>query len=286
MAEIPQSGRAGRKYRREVARQLAKEILKNQGQPQKRKREWDAGWFLAAFLAFALWLLAPKVGRPLTTVTLGAMAACLAPPIWKLRFVQSASRKWLTFSGVMLIAVVSVALFGVYVWPPIKRHVLNAKERAAFENNLRTRKDGDLEVQIACPMGDEKTCIYARQFISLFGESEWKVQPLVARVTLTKASDGVVVYRRGGNRDDMMRRWNSGGYFNINEPRLLAVQSAFRAIHIEINGGTNPDLGENLMMVYFGPEKDNEAEPNDLTRETDWATGKAKGPFPQPQHPY
>ena len=80
-----------------------------------------------------------------------------------------------------------------------------------------------------------------------------------------------------------MKRWNSGGWFNLNEPRLLAVQSAFRTIHVEIDGGTNPDLAEDVMMIYIGPEKDNEAEPTALTTSTAWATGKTKGPFPIPK---
>jgi hypothetical protein len=288
MDEIPQWGRAGRRYRRETARQLAKEIMQNHSQPKKGKREWDAGWFLAAFMALALLLLAPKVGRGVTVFVLVAMAACLIHPIWKLQLVQKQTaavpaKKWLRFGTAILLAVGTLVIFGIYVWPPIKRHPLSATERREFENALRPQKGPDLEVQIGCPVGDEQACVYAGQFVNLFGESEWKVQPLVSRLTLSRALDGVTVYRRGGNKEDMMKRWNSGGWFGINEPHLLAVQNAFRVIHIEIDGGANPDLAENVMMIYIGPERDNEAEPTELTRQTDWATGKTKGPFPRRQ---
>jgi hypothetical protein len=97
---------------------------------------------------------------------------------------------------------------------------------------------------------------------------------------LTKPLDGIMIYRRGGNRDYALQHYDAGGYFNINEPHLLAMQKAFQSIQIEPSGGTNPDLPENVTMIYFGPERENEAEPTDLTRSTEWATGKREGPFP------
>jgi len=80
-----------------------------------------------------------------------------------------------------------------------------------------------------------------------------------------------------------MSHWNAGGYFPINEPHVLAVQSAFQGLHIKIESGTTPDLQENVMMIYIGPEKENEAEPTGLTRSTEWVNGKRKGPFPTQQ---
>src|ERR1700686_2243966 len=88
MVEIPQWGREGRRFRREAARQLAKEIM--DGQRRKGNREWDVGWFLAAFMALGLLLLAPKVGRIVTVAVLVAMVGCLIHPIWRLRAVQTA----------------------------------------------------------------------------------------------------------------------------------------------------------------------------------------------------
>jgi hypothetical protein len=213
-------------------------------------------------------------------VWLVVMAALGAYPA--LHFVEwiPITNKWIAkaIGGIALAAVISG--FGYIEWPPIRRHALSAREQTKFENALRPQKGSELQVQVGCAAGDEKACVYAEQFVALFGESEWNIQPFVSRLTLSKAQDGVFVYRRGGDKQDMMKRWNSGGWFAINDAHLLSVQNAFRAIHVEIDGGANPDLAENVMMVYFGPERENEAEPTQLTRETDWATGKTKGPLP------
>jgi hypothetical protein len=241
------------------------------------------GWFLATFMALALRLIAPKIGRDITAGVLVAMASCLVQPIWHLGIVQHASPHSIRvrrFTGILFIALVSIGLFGIYVWPPIKRHTLTAKERVLFENALKPQKGDDLEIQFACPPNDERTCTYAGQFINLVGDSGWKVRSYVDRLTLTRPLDGIMIYRRGGNRDYLLQHYNAGGYFNISEPHLLAIQKAFQSIQIEPSGGTNPDIPENVMMVYFGPERENEAEPTDLTRSTEWATGKREGPFP------
>lgn len=280
MPETQQWGRTSRKARREIARQLAKELMAS-----KRKREWDAGWFLATFLALALLLIAPKLGRLITGVVLIVMAACLVLPIWKLKVVQTATtpaRQRLLFSGGMLVSVVLITSFGLYVWPPIRRHTLSANEQAVFVNALRAAHGGDanLEVQIGCPGGDEKTCVYARQFVPLFGQAGWQIHPIVDRLTLTNASDGITAFRRAGSKEDMRKRWDSGGYVAINEAHMLAVHAAFQTLHIEIDGGANPDLAENVMTIYVGPEKDDESQPTHLTRAIQWVTGKRTGPFP------
>jgi hypothetical protein len=234
-----------------------------------KKTSLDPGWFLAAVMALALLLLAPKVGREVTAVVLILMIALLIHPIWKLNVVQRApsiSAKCKRFGIIMLPTVVLVASFGAYVWPPIKRHLLTAKERTRFEEVLKQQNGADLEVQFACPPDDEKACTYAGQFIRPVGDSGWKVQAYVTRVTLTKPLDGIMIYRRGGNRDYALQHYDAGGYFENNEPHLLAMQKAFQSIQIEPSGGTDPDISDNLMMIYVGLERENEAETTDLTR--------------------
>lgn len=240
----------------------------------------DVGWYLAAFMAVGLSLAAPKIGRPATACLLVLMAAFLIHPIWKLGFVQTRPKRWLKFIMAMLIAACVLIVFGSWVWPPTKRHALNDKEREWFEKPLKKMGSDDLEIQMACPPNDEQDCVYANQFISLIGQAGWNVNARVDRIPLTRPPTGVTVYRRGGNRDYSLKHWDAGGYFEINEPHLLAVQSAFRAIHIEIDGATDPDIGDNVMMIYVGPEPEDESQPTALTPATDWATGKRKGPFP------
>jgi hypothetical protein len=133
--------------------------------------------------------------------------------------------EWLPVSSKTITRIIGIAVLamvisglGYEVWPPIKRHMLEKAERVAFENALKAQKGSDLNVEIGCPAGDETTCVYAGQFVRLFGEAGWNVQTSVARLTLSKAQDGVIVYRRGGNKEDMMKRWDSGGWFGINEP--------------------------------------------------------------------
>jgi hypothetical protein len=271
-----------RAQRREEARALAKEMLRSE-KIKPATTKLDKGWFLATLMALVLFLIAPKIGRGITAVVLVAMASFVVNPIWHLGVVQQASpystRNW-RFAGIMSVALISIAVFGIYVWPPIKRHTLTARERESFENALKAQKGDDLEIQLACSPNDEKACTYAGQFIRSVGDSGWKVQAYVSRLMLTKPLDGVMIYRRGGNRDYTLQHYDAGGYFSINEPHLLAMQKAFQSIQIEPSGGANPDLPENVMMIYFGPERDNEADPTDLTRTTEWATGKREGPFP------
>jgi hypothetical protein len=205
----------------EKVRQMERSITK------KDHSTLDPGWFLAAVMALGLFVLAQKVGRGVTAVVLITMVAMLVGPIWKLGLVRHATtrgRKIVRFTGVMLVALALVSLFGAYVWPPIKRHTLTAKELASFDNALKTQKGDDIEIRLACPPNDEKGCTYAGQFIRPIGDSGWKVQAYVDRLMLTKPLDGIMIYRRGGNRDYTLKHYDAGGFFNSNEPHLLAMQ--------------------------------------------------------------
>jgi hypothetical protein len=193
-------------------------------------------WFLAAFMTLGLSLAAPKIGRVSTVIVLIAMFVCLVHPIAQLPFIRRihrAAAKIPLLVGLLLSVALVVSAFGFYVWPPIKRHTLTAIERNSFESALKAQKGDDLEIQLACSPNDERTCTYAGQFIRPVGDSGWKVQAYVSRLALTRPLDGIMIYRRGGNRDYSLQNYNAGGYFNINEPHLLAMQRAFQAIQIE-----------------------------------------------------
>lgn len=239
-------------------------------------------WCLAGVMAIGLYL-APEKTPAWVVAGLAGMIALATHPTLSLPWVRHAGSTKITIRRSIAAMSVMVAIIGLYgwrIWPLIKRHTLSQKERTRFENALKPQKGGDLEVQIACPPNDERGCTYAGQFIRPVGDSGWKVQAYVSRLTLTKPLDGIVIYRRGGNRDYSLQHCDAGGYFNINEPHLLAMQKAFQSIHIEPSGGTDPDIPDKVMMIYFGPERENEAESTDLTKSTEWALGKRIGPFP------
>ncbi len=70
---------------------------------------------------------------------------------------------------------------------------------------------------------------------------------------------------------------------SISDPTLLTVQKAFQKLGIEPDASTGYEFPDNVMTIYFGTERENEGQPNDLTRITEWVTGKRTGPMPQPQ---
>lgn len=275
--QIPPWGRANRRIEREAARQLAKSLVRERRKPQEFR--WDITLaFLAAGMAVII-VITPPESRVAMSIWLVVLTGLGVYPAFQFSEYMP-FRRWISRACGIVVLSAAVVGFGYLEWPPIRRHVLSAKERTDFENALKPQKGSDLQVQIGCPATDEKACVFAEQFINLFGESGWNIQPFVSRLTLSKAQDGIFIYRRGGNKQDMMKRWDSGGWFAINEAHLLAVQKAFHTIHIEIDGGANPDLAENVMMIYIGSERENESEPTRLTREIDWATGKITGPMP------
>lgn len=277
--QIPPWGRAHRRIEREAARELAKSLMR-EGVVRTGKFRWDLTLACVVAVIGLLVIIAPPQSRSTMLAWIIVMFGFAVYPA--LHFAQWLPTKNKGIARAIGIAglVAIMCGLGYFEWPAVRRHILEKAERKDFEGALKVQTGSDFEVQIACPSGEEKVCVHAEQFINLFGESGWNVQPSVARVTFSRAAAGVTVYRHGGNKKYLQTHWNGGAYFPINEPHILAIQKAFRIIHIEIEGGSNPDLPENVTMVYFGVEKDNEAEPNEFTRETDWATGKVKGPFP------
>ncbi|MFZ0418974.1 MAG: hypothetical protein WAM04_12825 [Candidatus Sulfotelmatobacter sp.] len=164
----------------------------------------------------------------------------------------------------MIAGVIAVALFGLYVWPSSRRHVLTEKEKEGFKDALHSQTEPPQTIQIACPNGDENTCVYAAQFIRLFGQAGWTVKGDVQRVTLAQPMAGIVLVERGGKKwtpDD----WNSGGYTALT-PSIHSIYSAFDNIDIQANTSAGPDLPDGQITVYFGTERPDESEPTELTR--------------------
>ena len=70
---------------------------------------------------------------------------------------------------------------------------------------------------------------------------------------------------------------------SINDATLLSVQKAFQSLGVEPDASTGYQFPDGVTIIYFGTERENEDEPTDLTRITEWTTGKKTGPFPKPQ---
>jgi len=84
-------------------------------------------WFLAAFMALGLFLLAPKLGHSVTLIMVFAMFACLIHPISQLSIVkkaQSPKKKITRLMSLLTLAAGAIAAFGLYVWPESKRAVI------------------------------------------------------------------------------------------------------------------------------------------------------------------
>ena len=281
------NSRQRRKFNRAVANHFPAAVVAVMPTTIPKKQEFIsrgdvALWCLAGVMAVALYL-APEKTPLWICAGLVCMVALATHPTLYLPWVRQARSTRIRLRrsvAALLVMATIVGLYGWTIWPPARRHTLRQKERRLFENALKPQEGDELEIQIACPLGDEKDCVYAGQFVNLIGESGWKVESYVTRTILTRAQDGITIYRRGGNKDYSLKHYDAGGYFQINEPHLLAIQKAFQSIHIEPDSGTNPDLAENIMQIYFGPEKENEAEPTNLTKTTEWVTGQRKGTFP------
>lgn len=149
---------------------------------------------------------------------------------------------------------------------PVHRHSLNSKERALFEKPLQGTQSPPMRIQISCPAADEKTCTYATQFQTYFGEAGWDVDGTVQRVTLIRPMQGVVLVEQGGTEESQTTKWkwNIGGWTKLT-PTYEDVYQAFSNIGIEPDGSANYALPDNQITVYFGPEKENESEPTTLS---------------------
>lgn len=217
-------------------------------------------------MAVALYLAPEKT--PLWVIMgLLCMAALATHPVLHLHWVTKAAsgksraiRSLTAFSGMAGL----VGLYGWFVWPLSHRHELNQRERSAFEQPLKQQKEPREEIQIACPQAEESTCVYAAQFINLFREAGWKVQGnAVQRGALGAPLAGVILVKHGTGTIDPSN-WRSGLWTQMS-PSFENVRQAFINVGIEPDSIADQALSENVIRVYFGSEKPNQAERTPLT---------------------
>jgi len=186
------------------------------------------------------------------------------------------SANWIRLSlsvGIILRSLVILAVIwggavwlGIKVWPPIHRHHLSAKERELFLRPLLGAQVPPMRIQVACPAVDERTCAYAAQFQALFSEANWDVDGTVQRVTLMRPTAGVTLVEKGGTKESQTDKWkwNIGGWTNLSAS-YENVYQAFSNLGIEGGGSAGSDVPDNQIIVYFGPERDDESQPTELS---------------------
>lgn len=259
-----EKGYLTRAEKREQARQLAKEILRNNPIPPPRWRTDLTLTLAVGVLGIILVFMPPQTERT-TLLWLVAMFGCgLYPALHFTELALRTRKKWIPKIVGSCVFGILVITFGIRVWPPLKRHVLSHEEWSAFETPLKEQQASRDEIQVLCPQMDEGTCIYAAQYVNIFRDAGWTVQSnKVERVIMESPLAGITIFRKGTGSPDP-NNWRSGVWTRVT-PSLVSVAQAFENVGIEPGSGNNPQLPEGAIAVYFGPEKQNEGESTDLT---------------------
>ncbi len=258
-----QKGYVTRAERRATARELAKLLIH---QPQgKKKFRFD---YTLAFVAAAMGVilvLSPPQTKPAAVFWLCVLFGLGIYPVLHLAaWVIPGKNAWIARTFALAVWGAIIVGVGLKVWPPFHRHILALDEREIFEKLLKEQTYPRELIQIACAQADENTCVYAAQFIDLFRESGWKIQDnRVARIALARPYAGVTLFKKGTGHLDP-DNWRSGLWTTIS-PSFVNVCQAFENVGIEPEAGSNPDLAEDVITVYFGAEKPNEGERTRLT---------------------
>ena len=164
----------------------------------------------------------------------------------------------------VLIVCGAVVVYGFVVWPPHRRHALSRADQIAFEAPLKSKPDTTISIQMACPTNDEIDCVYASKLIPLFGESGWNISLDVTRVSLPRPMEGINLVLHS-TTDYVPKKWNEGVWTKM-LPAIVPIDKAFVAIGIEPDSNSGFSVDENQIIVYVGPEKEDESEPTQLTR--------------------
>jgi|SRR5580692_5582820 hypothetical protein len=255
--------RKTRQQRRAEAREAAKLLLK--GEKPKGFR-WDYTLGLVGTAIGIYLVVAPPKTRGDTISALVILFAVLLYPILHLVHAALQTRlRWTQVPVAIILTTALVSAIGYRVWPPIRRHTLSEKERAAFEKPLREQKEPREEIQIICTQRNEQACVYAAQFVNIFREAGWKVRNNRAEpVQLNNPEAGIILFKHGEGKLDP-DNWQSGLWSALTAS-LIDVRRAFVNIGVEPESGNNPEMPEGLISVYFGLEKENEGAPTGLTK--------------------
>ena len=162
--------------------------------------------------------------------------------------------------------VVAVALYGWFVWPHARRHVLTDRERRAFEkplaeqNNHANKCIYSVHKQMRVPAytpPSSPICL-GRLVRVVKGNVARKEEPWATRLPESFSR------KRGTGHLDP-NNWRSGLWMNMS-PSLGECRShGFAGIGVQPDSFVDSALSEDEITVYFGPEKENAAERTSLT---------------------
>jgi hypothetical protein len=253
-----------RQQLRAEAKEVAK-LLVQTGRPKAAFR-WEYTLALIGLAIGILLVVAPPKTRVDTVTWLAVIFVTLVyPALHLLRAILRTRLKWVQAPAAFVLAATFASAIGYRVWPPIRRHTLNDKERALFETPLSEQKEPREEIQLICAQGDESACVYAAQFVNVFREAGWKVRDNhVEPVRMNNPVSGVILFKRGIGKLDP-DNWRSGLWTALTAS-LIDVRKAFVNIGIEPESANNPELPEGVVSVYFGLEKEDESAPTSLTK--------------------
>src|SRR6266404_327548 len=191
-----------RQQLRAEAREVAK-LLVQAGKPKASFR-WEYTLALIGLAIGILLVVAPPKTRVDTVTWLTVIFVTLVyPALHLVRAVLRTRLKWVQAPAAVVLAATFASAIGYRVWPPIRRHTLNEKERALFEKPLSEQKEPREEVQLVCTQGDESACVYAAQFVDIFREAGWKVRDNhVQRVRMNNPTAGIILFKRGVGKLD------------------------------------------------------------------------------------
>src|ERR1700683_2966490 len=234
-------------------------------------------------LAWAIVVTLLPSRTPLATVIylVVLFGVLLYPTLHIVEWGFRSSRRVIAVPSAFVCLLVGIVGFGSWIWPHPRRHVLAGAERTRFERPLQAQQAPREEIILACPQQEESTCVYAAQFINLFREAGWKVRGnIVERGMLGIPYSGVILVKRGAGQIDP-NDWRSGLWSNISAS-FETVRAAIVSIGIEPDSISDAQLTENALRVYFGLEKDNNAERTPLTDMfTTIEQGRRSGKLPQ-----
>lgn len=209
-------------------------------------------WCLAGVMALVLWFL-PSRNEIGTTIGLIALASLLVYPVLSMSYIRLSTGGYSVTRRIfgMFVIAVAVFIFGLFVWPPAGLGELSVAENNQFMNTLKTQGER-IPVHIMCPPNEERECVVASQFISIFERSGWQViGKKVDRVfNGTPRAGFYFVLHSTMDPDPANSEGKTGAWTKI--PRgYFTVKTAFDAL-IKTNmvvGASYPD-GE--LGLYFG----------------------------------